>query len=265
MYARSLSCTCFCGWRKDSESTLNRKRGFRPDRNAEVWILFYVHIIHGSGERKYKGDVLSQFRADTSKMVNRIIQNKGSMRKKTALPVRGSAAGSVFFGNRVQAGSGDAVGRFGKSGAGGPNGFLTRISFRRGVGADLRRRAAQGVHEKAAGRLAREGRESLFFSGRGKYSGVMKNWCARWLKMVISSGFHCMAHVDLARQPIEKSVEEIRGDGRSDRGGHGKTSGIHTSAVWFMEYGASGEGVDDAGCSGTSIRWTGKTGIRRGL
>ena len=27
------------------------------------------------------------------------------------------------------------------------------------------------VHEKAAGRLAREGRESLFFSGRGKYSG----------------------------------------------------------------------------------------------
>ena len=35
---------------------------------------------------------------------------------------------------------------------------------------ELRRRAAQGVHEKAAGRLAREGRESLFFSGRGKYS-----------------------------------------------------------------------------------------------
>ncbi|MFQ8841215.1 MAG: hypothetical protein ACLR8P_10185 [Clostridium fessum] len=33
-------------------------------------------------KRKYKGDALSQFRADTSKMVNRIIQNKGSMRKK---------------------------------------------------------------------------------------------------------------------------------------------------------------------------------------
>lgn len=41
----------------------------------------------------------------------------------------------------------------------------------RGAGADLRRRTAQGVHEKAAGRLAREERESLFFSGRGKYSG----------------------------------------------------------------------------------------------
>ena len=74
----------------------------------------------------------------------------------------------------MQAGSGDAVGRFGGSGAGGPDGpdgFLPGMLFRRGAGADLRRRTAQGVYEKAAGRLAREGRESLFFSGRGKYSG----------------------------------------------------------------------------------------------
>ena len=85
--------------------------------------------------------------------------------------MHGSAAGSVFLRNRVQAGSGDAVGRFGKSGAGGPDGFLPGMLFRRGAGADLRRWTAQGVHEKAAGRLAREGRESLFFSGRGKYSG----------------------------------------------------------------------------------------------
>ena len=42
--------------------------------------------------------------------------------------MHGSAAGSVFLRNRVQAGSGDAVGRFGGSGAGGPDGpdgFLT--------------------------------------------------------------------------------------------------------------------------------------------
>ena len=36
-------------------SALNRKRGFRPDRNAEVWILFCVHIIHGSGNANIKG------------------------------------------------------------------------------------------------------------------------------------------------------------------------------------------------------------------
>ena len=131
------------------------------------------------------------------------------MRKKTALPVRGSAAGSVFFGNRVQAGSGDAVGRFGKSGAGGPNGFLPRISFRRGVGADLRRRAAQGVHEKAAGRLAREGVKASFFLV-GENIRVMKNWCARWLKMVVSSGFTAWRMWIWHASRLEKSVEEIR-------------------------------------------------------
>ena len=74
----------------------------------------------------------------------------------------------------MQAGSGDAVGRFGGSGAGGPDGFLPGMLFRRGAGADLRRRTAQ---------MAKDGH---------------------------LIGVHCMAHVDLARQPIEKSVEEIR-------------------------------------------------------
>ena len=112
----------------------------------------------------------------------------------------------------MQAGSGDAVGRFGGSGAGGPDGpdgFLPGMLFRRGAGADLRRRTAQGVHEKAAGRLAREGRESLFFLVGENIPGN-EELVRQMAKDGHLIGVHCMAHVDLARQPIEKSVEEIR-------------------------------------------------------
>lgn len=109
----------------------------------------------------------------------------------------------------MQAGSGDAVGRFGKSGAGGPDGFLPGMLFRRGAGADLRRWTAQGVHEKAAGRLAREGRESLFFLVGENIPGN-EELVRQMAKDGHLIGVHCMAHVDLARQPIEKSVEEIR-------------------------------------------------------
>ena len=121
--------------------------------------------------------------------------------------------------------------------------------FRRGAGADLRRWTAQGVHEKAAGRLAREGRESLFFLVGENIPGN-EELVRQMAKDGHLIGVHCMAHVDLARQPIEKSVEEIRETADWIEAVTGKTSGIHTSAVWFMEYGASGESVDDAGVLG---------------
>lgn len=85
----------------------------------------------------------------------------------------------------------------------------SRNAFPAGAGADLRRRTAQGVHEKAAGRLAREGRESLFFLVGENIPGN-EELVQQMAKDGHLIGVHCMAHVDLARQPIEKSVEEIR-------------------------------------------------------
>ena len=89
--------------------------------------------------------------------------------RKTALPVHGSAA-DLCFRNRVQAGSGDAVEDLAEVEQAGPDGisdgFLPN-AFPAGAGADLRRRTAQGVHEKAAGRLGSERvKASFFWSGK---------------------------------------------------------------------------------------------------
>lgn len=113
----------------------------------------------------------------------------------------------------MQAGSGDAVGRFGGSGAGGPdepNGFLPGMLFRRGAGADLRRRTAQGVHtKKLLDGLRERGVKASFFLVGENIPGNEK-LVRQMAKDGHLIGVHCMAHVDLARQPIEKSVEEIR-------------------------------------------------------
>ena len=59
-------------------------------------------------------------------------------------------------------------------------------------------------------------------------------------------GVHCMKHVDLARQPLAKSVEEIQK--KADK--IEAVKGIYTPAVRLMEHRASGKGFDDAGLLG---------------
>ena len=163
-------------------------------------------------KRKYKGDALSQFRADTSKMVNRIIQNKGSMRKKLLCLCTAVLLDLCFLGivcrlavgmqweDLAEVEQADQTDQTVSSPECFSGGELA-LTFDDGPHRVYTKKLLDGLRERGV-------KASFFLVGENIPGN--EELVQQMAKDGHLIGVHCMAHVDLARQPIEKSVEEIR-------------------------------------------------------